>query len=128
MDDRDVIEAFIDGEPVEPASLTSALSRADARDHLVEILILRDLISGQPLSHAGGARLAGPGRGWFRWVPAAAVVALIGGITGYVAGIRSHAPVRPAATVMTVPTPAPAPTKVIQLRNGIDWTERSGGR
>src|SRR5580700_5558962 len=98
MDDvLDVIEAFADGEPVEPIRLNEALADAQGRDHLIDILVLRGLVGSHTAARPGisAAAAAGPTGGvspstprlaWARWLPAAAAVALIGGITGYVAG------------------------------------------
>jgi hypothetical protein len=130
----DVIEAFADGESVDPARLKEALADEAARDHLIDMLVLRGMVGGQtvarpssivafPSAPAPVAKLS-----WARWLPAAAAVALIGGITGYLAGSRSA--IAPAAdsTAMSVSSaPAPAPTQVIHLREGVDWTEKAGG-
>jgi hypothetical protein len=129
MDDvMDVIEAFVDGEAVNPAGLRRALADDRGLDYLIDLHALRAVVGGpataRPLTAApvfARARLA-----WARWLPAAAVVALIGGITGYVAGLYSTAPTVENSKAVVVSS-APAPTRVIQLRNGVDWTEKAGG-
>jgi hypothetical protein len=138
MDDvLDVIEAFADGEPVEPNRLNEALADAQGRDHLIDILVLRGLVGGHPPARPGVVSPAGaagstpvsrgaPRLGWARWLPAAAAVALIGGITGFVAGSHSTAaPVQASQAVVV--SSAPAPTQVFHLRDGADWTEKAGG-
>jgi hypothetical protein len=139
MDDAlNVIEAFADGELVEPTRLNEALADPRGRDHLIDILVLRGLVGGQTAARRGTASAAAaagsaggvsprtPHLGWARWLPAAAAVAIIGGITGYVAGLHSTAaPVQVSKAVVV--SSAPAPTQVIRLRNGVDWTEKAGG-
>ena len=69
-DVHDVIEAFIDGEYVDPPLLKQALSEEAGRELLVELLVLRGLVAGQPAARPAAAdapRIAGvmaaPGRG-----------------------------------------------------------------
>jgi hypothetical protein len=131
MDDRlEVIDAFVDGEFVSPAHLKAALAMPECRDHLVDVLVLRGILGAQRVGRSVSTLPDAPfvrRRNWSRWTPAAAVVALIGGITGYVAGTRSTPPT-PARQPATSSAPAPVPTEVIQLRAGVDWTEKVGGR
>jgi hypothetical protein len=131
MDDvMDVIEAFVDGEAINPPELKRALADDRGRDYLIDLLALRAVVGGPATARlvtvAAVPVRAGAGVRWARWLPAAAAVALIGGITGYVAGTRSAASASPTATMLVVPS-APAPTRVIQLRNGVDWIEKAGG-
>jgi hypothetical protein len=138
MDDvRDVIEAFADGEAIEPSRLKAALADSDGRDHLIDLLVLRNLVGGQPSARpviAPSAAALAPSRQvftWTRWLPAAAAVAVVSVVAGYVAGARTTAPPAtvaspPAASAPASPT-APVPTQVIQLKNGVDWNEKSGG-
>jgi hypothetical protein len=123
----DIIEAFADGEAVNPADLRRALADAAGREHLIDVLALRSLVGGEsgvrPIVSAAPLAPA-PRLAWSRWIPAAAAVLLIGGITGYLAGSRGPSGV-PGEAENTVS--APAPTQVIQLRQGVDWTERAGG-
>ena len=130
IDAIDVIEAFADGESVDPRQLKRALADEAARDHLIDILVLRGFVGGQAVARP--AALAPPAvspaarLSWARWLPAAAAVALIGGITGYLAGVRTPAD-QAAQSSATVVSSAPAPTQVIHLREGVDWTEKAGG-
>ena len=125
----DVIEAFADGEPVDRSALEAALADPAGREHLLDVLALRALVGGAAIAHPAALPVAtspAPARAaWARWIPLAAGIALIGGITGYVAGARTTDASLSTETTMT--SPAPAPTKVIQLRNGVDWTEHAGG-
>ncbi len=135
MDDiRDVIEAFADGEAVEPAKLKAALAEAEGRDHLIDLLVLRSLVGGQPAARPVVATPTGAkvplqhAVTWTRWLPAAAAVAVVSVVAGYVAGTRtSPAPpvAAPAVTRTMSSPPAPVPTQVIQLRNGVDWHEKA---
>ena len=54
-DVHDVIEAFIDGEYVDPPLLKQALSEEAGRDLLVDLLVLRGLVAGQPATRAAAA-------------------------------------------------------------------------
>ena len=122
----DVIEAFVDGEPVDPASLKNALAQEAGRAQLVDLLVLRGLVAGQwaPRPAASAAPPTRASRLWL--VAAAATVAGVGVLGGYVAG--SHRVVKSMAPPPTaIDAPAPAPTHVFRLENGVDWNERVGG-
>jgi hypothetical protein len=135
----EVIDAFVDGERVDPAVLKEALSEAAGRDYFVDLWALRDAmqqdrdVSADPRAPAFTSRPASR-----RWLVAAALVACVAG--GYAAGTRSVllAPVAPAP-ITNSPTPpiaaappvrgvfpAPQPTRVIQLEFHPD-AARSGG-
>ena len=125
MDVLDLIETFVDGEPVNPSALKAALASAEARDHLIDILVLRGLVAEQTQGRRGaGASRSRPSAA--RWAPAAAVIALVGGITGYVVGTRSVPP-PPSSTPVSSTSAAPTPTEVIHLQTGLGWTEHGGG-
>jgi hypothetical protein len=131
-DARAIVEAFIDGELVTCNALRDALADAAARDHLVDLLVLRREVAGmapvawattgqQPVVHTRA-----------RWLALAAAV-LLSLATGYLAGQHRaiDAPLQ-AQTVDAVapverPPAAPKPTRVIKLEAGVNWTERSGG-
>ena len=127
-----VVEAFLDGERIDAQGLKDALADAAAREHFVDLLVLREAVGSMaPGAWSADAR---PGaRGRVRWFAAAAAV-VMSLTAGYFAGQRVVAsPGPPASTVEAViqferPPAAPAPTQVIQLRPGINWTESSGGR
>ena len=131
-DYHQVLEAFADGEPVDPDDLNEALALADGRAHFIDVLVLRGMVGGhsaarQPLAAPSAPRRSsGP-----RWLSAAAallIVAGLGGIGGYSAGRRSQTSVNAiTAAQANAAAPAPAPTRVIRLEPGVDWTERAGG-
>jgi len=133
----EVIDAFVDGERVDPAVLKEALSEAAGRDYFVDLWALRDAmqqdreVSADPRATAVTSRPA-----LRRWLVAAALVACVAG--GYAAGTRStfSAPDAPAPIAAAPPVgaatpvrgvfPAPQPTRVIQLEFHPD-SARSGG-
>jgi hypothetical protein len=132
---HDVIAAFADGEPVDPGELTRALSEAEGREHLIDLLALRGLVGGP---HATRPALVAPpvrpAASRLRWLSAAAALAGVCVLGGYLAGQRTAGtpPPAPAATNAAVvpaaiPVSAPAPTRVIRLEKGVDWNERGGG-
>jgi hypothetical protein len=127
-----VVEAFLDGERVDAQTLKHALADADAREHFVDLLALREAV-GSMAPGAWSADGRAGARPHVRWFAAAAAVVL--SLTaGYFAGQRAVASTEPpASSVQAViqferPPAAPAPTQVISLRPGINWTENSGGR
>lgn len=126
----DVIEAFADGEAVDPAALKAALAEPAGRDHLVDVLTLRALVGGDAVARPSVLPAATnpptPRGAWARRIPLAAGIALIGGITGYVAGLHSTAAPAQVSKGVVVSS-APTPTQVFHLRDGVDWTEKAGG-
>jgi len=130
FDIDDVIEAFADGEPVDPAALDRALADPGGRAHLIDVIVLRKLVKRSSASVV----TAGATRRPLRLVAAAALIVLVAGTAGYLAGVRSPAPrpavaKTPAETALAdapPPAPPPAPTVVIRFKPGVDWTERGG--
>ena len=108
----DVIAAFIDNEPFDPAELAAALSTPEGRDELLDLIALRDIaqpaVVGVP--SAPPKRTPRTGRGWF----AAAAVVLAAG--GYVVG-------RGVSDPVPAPEPAPTPTLEIRFEPGTNWQE-----
>ena len=135
----EVIDAFVDGERVDPAALKDALSAADGRDYFVDLWALRDAmqqdrdVSADLRSPRFASRPS-----LQRWLFAAALIVCVAG--GYAAGTRSAWSARvapaPLASASAPPAaaapaergvfPAPQPTRVIQLEFHPDST-RSGG-
>jgi hypothetical protein len=125
-----IIEAFADGERVDPGLLKAALADEDARNHFVDVLLLREaMITVEPLVLA-----ASPSRPDVRarakWLTAAAAAVLVSLSVGYAAGQRLVAPAAPPPNVevfmpMTQPVSAPAPTRSIAFTRGVNWTETS---
>ena len=77
----EIIDAFVDGETVDPVALKQALSEPEGRDHLVDAWLLRDLVQEEMASDAAAPtpRAVAPARR--AWLLAAMVagVCLIGG-------------------------------------------------
>jgi hypothetical protein len=125
-----IVEALIDGERVDPQSLKDALADAAARDHFVELLMLREAV-GAMVPPGSAIVERGHRSSRLGWLAAAAAV-LISVAAGYVLGQRVVTPVAAQSVeaivqVQTAPA-APTPTRIITLRPGINWTESSGGR
>lgn len=135
-DIHEVIEAFADGEPVDPPRLLAALAEPSGREHLLDLLALRSLVGGPVSENEKTSEVFL--RFWkrdLRGLFATAALVGIGVLAGFVAGQRlpGARPAEPAAVAVTntapkiVPVSAPVPTRVIRLENGVDWTERGGG-
>ena len=140
----EILDAFVDGERVDPQALKRALSDPDGRDYLIDILALREGIrdgisDDVALQAIGPVRSTSEFRSRFRWLSAAAVIA-VSLLGGYVLGQQTGRPAtttsasaitsveRPNVAVAPVATvPAPAPTHVIRLEPGVDWNEHIGG-
>jgi len=129
-DIRITIDAFADGETVDPVTLKEALATSDGRDYLVDVLVLRRFVlhEGTQGRSPWVAPIATVARR--RWWPAAAVLAGIGVLGGYYAGRQmapaSALPATEVAAPIAAPR-APEPTRVIKLDESADWTDRSGG-
>jgi len=123
------VEALLDGEPVERAALRDALADQDAREHFLDLLVLRGGMAALgPSAWSAPGPSARYGRRW--WAAAAIVVFSLA--TGFVAGQRT-VDATAFATVETLVEPArrgsaPKPTRVIALEPGVNWTESKGGR
>src|SRR4051812_1674710 len=115
-----VVEAFLDGESVDPRALRHALDQREIRDHLIDLLVLREGVRTMaPTAWTGGDRT--PQRGVLRWLAAAAAV-LISLTAGYYTGQRTVAAegsqgVETMVAVESTPV-APKPTQVIKLQPG----------
>jgi hypothetical protein len=127
-----VVEAFLDGERVDPEALKRALAEPHARDHLVELLALRETV--WSMTPSTWAPIARPGRARARWLAAAAAV-VVSLTAGYLAGQQRVAPATTSLSpsveaVIHVPDSpaAPAPTRVISLQPGVNWTESRRGQ
>jgi hypothetical protein len=127
-----IVEAFLDGEQVNAEELKHALADAEARAHLVEVLVLH-----QTTAEIMSAKLdsAAPVRrttSRIRWIAAAAAIA--GSVwTGHLMGQRAAIPVVEASAVETfvqvdTSPPPPTPTYVVRLTPGVDWTDHQGGQ
>jgi hypothetical protein len=116
-DSLEVIAAFLDGERVDAEALKVALSDAAGREYLADIVSLREAVC---LPDPSITAAAPSSRGASRWLAAAALV-VFGVGTGFAIGHR-FARTEPSATA------APAPTRVIELKPGVEWHETTGGQ
>ena len=125
-----VIEALLDGERVDGRAIKDALAEPAGRDHFVDLLMLREAVSGMGPHRWSAARHSHSRRG-VKWIAAAAAV-MVCVTGGYVAGQRgapAPAPSSVEAVVTMERSPiAPAPTKVISLKPGVNWTDSTGGQ
>ena len=115
-DTQDVISAFLDDEPFNPAQLAEALSQPDGREVLIDLIALRHLV--QP--DAGDTRATAlprrPERStWRAWAAAAAVLVALAG--GYLTGARGW------NARLTEP---PAATRVVE--SPAEWQDVPAGR
>jgi hypothetical protein len=125
-DVNEVLSAFVDGEPVEPGELASALAEPGAREALFDFLRLRAaLADGARPSEAfvqgmrerlTGGRAARLGRP-LRMVAAAAVLALAA--VGALDLGRLFRPEQPADG-------PPPVSRVIRFEPGVDWLPAKG--
>ena len=126
-----VVEAFLDGEIVDPSLLRIALADQPARDHFVDLLVIRAAVLG--LDSAVSVGHAPERGGRVRRLAAIAASAIVSVSLGYFAGQRVMASTATPATVEAVVVvdsvpAAPRPTRSISLKPGLNWTENSGGR
>jgi RNA polymerase sigma-70 factor (ECF subfamily) len=127
-----IIDALLDGEAVDKQLLRHALDDAEGRDYLVDALALRQLTRDMaPLTYVIPGVTRSPMLRRVRWM-AAAVVLVASAAGGYAWG-QHDAPIQAASVeAVTLPsssTPeAPAPTKVIRLEPGVNWTDHVGGQ
>jgi hypothetical protein len=115
---HDVISAFIDHEPFDPRALADALADPEGRNMLIDFVALR-LIVDADVSADASTPTRGP-RMWWRALAAAALALALGG--AYAAGHR----VALGAARTLASDVAPAPTRVIDLRPGIEWHTNGG--
>jgi hypothetical protein len=125
-----ILEAFIDGERVDREALKAALEDPAGRDCLMDLLALRDAVGAMGPKTWSAINRPSPAARRVRWAAAAALLA--GSVSvGYLAGQRTvegRTIQRNVAAVvnLTGAPPAPAPTKVITLRPGVNWTDSKG--
>ena len=125
-----VVEAFLDGEAVDPRKLRHALDEPAVRDHLVDLLVLREGVRAiTPGSWSSSRAAAGGSR--LRWLAAAAAV-LMALSAGYYTGQRTVVASEPRGgetivAVESAPAP-PKPTQVIRLERGVNWTDGPAGK
>jgi hypothetical protein len=133
----EIIDAFVDGETVDPVALKQALSEPEGRDHLVDAWLLRDLVQEEMATDAAAPppRAAAPARRAWRLAAMVAGVCLIGGyaigarfpaILGTPPAAPSEAAIGPVASSPS--STVPVPTRVIRLEFDPAVPEGSGGR
>ena len=122
---EDTIDAFVDGENVDTASLDTALAVPEGRAYLIDALLLRGLMQDAP---AEASSVKHPASWSMLGLARAAVIALAFAGLGYFAGARTESPAH-----VELPTNAadniapPEPTRVIELTPGVNWHESKGG-
>jgi hypothetical protein len=112
-EEREVLSALIDREPVDPDVLTEVLEDRESRAMLIDFLRLRIAVATEDghtteLAPAARTGYASPAAAWSRWA-AAAVLLLAAAGGGY--WIGEH---------LANETP-PAPSRVVEFTPGIDW-------
>lgn len=133
-DDRSclVLGALADGERVDPGELRAALEDPAARNYLVDVISIRQAVGTLPPPSTVFRERRGLSVRARLWT-AAAVVA-ISVTTGYVSGHRAAAQAIAPPTFETAidfgpsRVAVPAPTRVVSLRPGVNWTETIGER
>lgn len=131
-----VIDAFIDGERVDPNALKVALAEPAGRDYFVDVWLMREAVHGEGAADATPWVMpvaVTPRREPRRWMVAAAAAIAGALVGGYAIGYRTTGGVTsppmpaqtPAITLSAPPPsafPVPAPTRVIQLEFHPDTT------
>lgn len=118
---HEAISAFIDNEPFDTQALAESLSTSEGRELLIDLIALRHVVAADIVPEPRVADRSARYR-WSRFAAVAAIVCLaVGG--GYLAGHRTATQSR----VQSADTP-PAPTRVIDLKPGIDWHPTRGER
>ena len=119
IENADVISAFLDDEPFDPDALARPLAQPGTPEVLIDFIPLRHVVSEdavveQPIAKPARSR-------WRDLVAAAAVVAALAG--GYAVGRGQTGP-DPSGDDSS----APKPTRVVELRPGVEWQPVTGGR
>jgi hypothetical protein len=115
-----IIEAFLDGDRVDADALKSALATDDGRDHLVQMLALREVLRPRE-SFPGRSTTTGVITAWRRLAVAAAIaVSVVGGYAvGHQTARAAAAPAIAGATDI-----APTPSRVIEIKQ---WDRTNEG-
>jgi hypothetical protein len=122
------IDALLDGEAVDKESLRVALDDREARDYLIDALLLRQITRDTgPRYYVAPGIAPGPFARGMRWL-AATVILVTGAGGGYLYGLRSLPAASPSfeVAVDTAPPAAPEPTQVIRFEPGVNWTRTPG--
>jgi hypothetical protein len=124
------LDALLDGEPVDRAALRSVLAEAEAREYLVDALLMR-----RWTRQLGPAKFIGGEAAWrrpgspFRWV-AAAMLVTTSLATGYAYGERQEEAASSIEVSLNAPPvaspPPPEPTQAIRFEPGVNWGTAAG--
>lgn len=133
---HEILDAFIDGETVDPTALKQALSDPVGRDYLIDAWLLRGMVheeiateSAPPQSRGGS-----PVRSWLIAASIAGACLVGGYFTGAkFARVVVPAPEPPPQIESVAPSPrpssaVPAATRVIRLELDPNWKQSAGGR
>ena len=118
--DSDVISAFVDNEPFDAEALARARAEPGGRDLLIDFIALRNVVSADGTVEQR-ISIVPPRSRWREGIAAAAVIAALAG--GYAAGRVQTEPATSRDEIS-----APEPTRVVELRPGVEWQPASGGR
>ena len=121
-----IIEAFADNEAVDPGRLKDALAAPEGRDYLVDLLVLRRLVSSDLASRPQLAPVSAQAVSRMRRWSAAAAIGAISVVGGYYAGQQSAPAAGTDEPPGVVRVSAPEPTRVIKLDDSADWIDRAG--
>jgi anti-sigma factor RsiW len=122
LTDEELVSACLDGEPVDATALAQALSRPEARDALVDFMLLRARVLGDPAHPRSDFEPRVRRRMEAETVPwwsrrlgrsAAAAAAVVAVATSYWLGSLEGRPV--------IPTEPPQPTRTVAFEPGVDW-------
>ena len=115
----EIVAAFVDGERVDAQALKSALAQAEARDYLADLIALREVMA------QGGSTPAPAARPSRRWLIAAAAAVMLSLSGGYALGLRLAGTATSDGSVVAN-TPAPQPTRVIEVAPGASNVPQGG--
>ena len=121
------IATFLDGEPVAVERLRDALARPEGREHLIDLIALRQLVVSEPIGATSLSVLALPARRGV-WRPLAVAAALVLAVVGgYVTGSRAGR--EPSVAVVQAPQQADAPPRPTVVVTVERWqeTQKGGG-
>jgi hypothetical protein len=134
---HDILDAFVDGETVDPVALKQALADPAGRDYLIDVWLLRGIVQEEIAAEvpAASSKSGSPFRSWL----IAASIAGVSLVSGYYAGAKFAGVITPDSSIAspgaeTVSSPVatsfgvPAATRVIRLELDPNWKESAGGR
>ena len=110
----EVLSAFIDNEKFDPDDLGRSLAVPGGRELLYDLLAIREIVAVDADGVGSEPRRRLFPRGWL------AVAALVLVLVGAFAAGRATAP-------RGIDETAPAPTRIVELKPGVDWFPTRGG-